>query len=300
MTPVGGRAGRSQGAAAEVHALAVDPRGRLLVGTRHGVVVSGERDAHRQRFTPLGDGGRQDDPVTGLSVDAGGGIWRTDRVHGFRGRLGQRRRGSPRPRSRGAAPPPRSRAATSGSAPAARGCGGCRSAAMTACWSSSRRPRPDCSATVWCRSSRTATATSGRAPSTRAQPLVAPRRPADPEPRPGRRRGGVAAGHLGDHHRFAAPLRPRRRRSATDIAHRGEVAALHADERGRMWMASGDRLAWFDEQGRHDETPLARGLAERVRRLRRIGEAACGSTIPGWACIVGRPPDSRRCRCRRV
>ena len=57
-------------------------------------------------------------------------------------------------------------------------------------------------------------------------------------------------------------------RGATDrlptIAHRGEVTALHADERGRMWMASGHRLAWFDEQGRHDATALARGLANVV------------------------------------
>ncbi len=72
----------------EIHALLVDARGRLIVGTRHGVRMAVHAD--RNVFTTLDRTDPRDEAVHGVSVDAEGRVWRTDGVHGFQGRVTDR------------------------------------------------------------------------------------------------------------------------------------------------------------------------------------------------------------------
>jgi signal transduction histidine kinase/ligand-binding sensor domain-containing protein len=244
---------------AEVHSLAVEPRGRLLVGTRHGVFATAA-GGDRQRFEPLGEAGRQDEAVAGLSVDARGGIWRTDRVHGFQGMLGERRRVSPAEIARG------QRLIHDRAGHLWVGTGG------QGLW----RVSLDGDDRLLVEQSMAATGLLGngvvsvfedRDGNIWAGTLDGLNRLSRHVARPIQGLGlvsGVEASAQGIWVMTAESLllfvggatdRP------PTIAYRGEVTALHADERGRLWMASGDRLAWFDEEGHHDASALARGLA---------------------------------------
>ena len=263
----------------EVHSLTVDDRGRLLVGTRHAIV--------RSALTRITSASRcstarpdRDDPVADISLNSGGSVWRTDRVHGVRGHVGRGQPAVPPEMARGQRLL-RDRAGTLWVGTGGQGL-----------WRVSERADgrlfveqstvttgllgngvvslfEDREGNIW------AGTLDGLNRLTRyvATPITGPG--------PGQRHRDVAAGHLGDDRRFAAALRPRPADRLPTIAqHRGEVKAIHADEAGRLWMST-RRWTLLVRRPRPARGFRCMTAASRTWRCSpRIAAAACGSTMP--------------------
>ncbi len=233
----------------EVHALAVASDGRLLVGTRRGVLVSATPDRHR--FESLGVPPVREEPVFGLSVDDTGVVWRTDGAHGFAGRLDSPRPVVPGEIARG------NRLLHDRSGHLWVGTGGQGLWRVTA--DAHGRPVVEQS-----------TVTTGLL----GNGVVSVFEDRD---------GNIWAGTLDGLNRLtrfvATPIQslglvsgvestpqgiwimtadslllfpPGGDIGAPVVKHRGEVKAIHADERGRLWMSAGERIWWFDDAGRHE------------------------------------------------
>jgi signal transduction histidine kinase/ligand-binding sensor domain-containing protein len=241
----------------EIHALVVDARGRLIAGTRRGVRMATTAD--RRVFTALDRTVPRDEAVQGVSVDAEGHVWRSDGVHGFQGRVADRRPIRPAEIARG------TRLLHDRAGHLWVGTGG------QGLWRVSQRA----GGRVVVEQSTVTTGLLGNGVMSVYED----------------RDGNVWAGTLDGLNRLtrfvatpvqglglvsglevspqgiwvmtAESLRLFPRGGSIDgpvVAHHGEVRAIHADENGRLWMSTGDRLYWFDERGRHDATPLVRGL----------------------------------------
>ncbi|MCC7243696.1 MAG: hypothetical protein IT180_17375 [Acidobacteria bacterium] len=241
----------------EVHSLATDRRGRLLVGTRRGVFVS--NDVGRHTFEALDADPARDDTVPGISVDTDGVVWRADGVHGFQALVGERQPIVPKEIARG------NRLLHDRAGHLWVGTGG------QGLWRVSTRP----GGRVIVEQTTVITGLLGNG-------VVSVFEDRD---------GNIWAGTLDGLNRLtryvATPIQSLGLVSGIEVTPQGiwvmtssslllfppdgsldepvvqhdtAVNTIHGDEAGRLWMSTGDRLWWFDGSGRHEAALGGTGL----------------------------------------
>jgi ligand-binding sensor domain-containing protein len=247
----------------EVHALLVDATGRLLVGTPHGILVSRPPDYASFELDAVGVTRR--DPVLSIGVDDHGGIWRTDGLHGFQGRIAGRGRVRAADIGRG------QRLVHDSAGYLWVGTGG------QGLWRVTRDPK----GTVTVEHSTVTTGLLGNGVTSIFED----------------RDGNIWVGTLDGLNRFtryiATPIQglglvsgvevsphgiwvltaeslfvidPAATSHAAITKYRGEVMAMHADERGHLWMSAREGLWRFDQAGRL-EGPWPAGRLDAIHLI---------------------------------
>jgi signal transduction histidine kinase/ligand-binding sensor domain-containing protein len=241
---------------AEVHSLLVDERGRLLVGTLHGVLAAPLPD--RRTFSLLDAGPVREEAVTGLSVDESGDVWRTDRLHGFQGPIGRRQPLVPNEIARG------QRLLRDREGYLWVGTGG--QGLWRVSLGDGRPIVEQTTVTTGLLGNGVASVFQDRDGNIWAGTLDGLNRLTRYVATPVQGLGlvsGVEVSPAGVWVMTADSLQLFPRGGSVDapvVKYRGDVRAMHADESGRLWMSTGDTLSRFDGAGRHRASLAGDGL----------------------------------------